>query len=134
MMTPPPKLIARYFKALRELDAGTREPRTAMQVHFVSVCRGVALPVTAPERAYLAWRVKEDARRKREAEEQATKRRLARDRQRQPVAPSGSPGIAGRWRDPKPYARFIDEPVGTREDFKRDRAANFSASRRNRAT
>jgi hypothetical protein len=40
--------------------------------------------------------------------------------------------VPGRWSDPKPYARFVAEPLGTREDFKRDRGANFAESRRNK--
>jgi hypothetical protein len=86
-----------------------------MQVHFVSVCRGVARPVTAPERAYLAWRVKEDARRKRAAEDQATKRQLARERERGPSRP---PGVTGRWSDPKSY-----EDIGIHPAESLDRAA-----------
>lgn len=39
--------------------------------------------------------------------------------------------VSGRWSDPKPYARFVAEPLGTREDFKRDSGANFATSRRN---
>lgn len=35
---------------------------------------------------------------------------------------------------PKPYGRKIEEPLGSREDFKDDRASNFSRSRKNDIT
>ena len=59
--TPPPSLIAPYIKALQELERGIRVPQTALQVHFVEVCRGGAQPTTPYERAYLAWRAREPA-------------------------------------------------------------------------
>ena len=118
--TPPPSQIAPYIKALQELDRGVRVPQTALQVHFVEVCRGGAQPTTAYERAYLAWRGKEQQRLKLDAEEQAGRRRLngSRGNETAVVSPKLVPG---RWSDPKPYARFVAEPLGTREDFKRDR-------------
>lgn len=127
----PPRLIAPYIKAFQELDRGVRVPQTALQVHFVEVCRGGAQPTTAYERAYLAWRAKEQRRLKLEAEEQARRRELHSNRGHETAAVSPKP-VPGRWSDPKPYARFVAEPLGTREDFKRDRAANFAASRRNK--
>jgi len=129
--TEPPKLIAPYIKALQELDRGVRIPRTAAQVHFVEACRGGAQPATAYERAYLVWRVQEQRRVKLELEEQAHRKDQRRRGQGEPsVAPSDP--VSGRWSDPKPYARFVPEPLGSREDFKRDRAANFATSRRNK--
>ena len=129
--TPPPSVIAPYIKALQELDRGVRVPQTALQVHFVEVCRGGAQPTTAYERAYMAWRGKEQQRLKLEAEEQAGRRRLNRTRGNEAavVPPKLVPG-AGLI--PKPYARFVAEPLGTREDFKKDRGANFADSRRNK--
>jgi hypothetical protein len=129
--TPPPSLIAPYIKALQELDRGVRVPRTAMQMHFVEVCRGGAQPTTAHERAYLAWRAKEQRRVKLELEEQARRRELNSNRGDEPALMAPKP-VPGRWSDPRPYARFVAEPLGTREDFKKDRGANFAASRRNK--
>lgn len=42
--------------ALQELEHGTRKPKTAMQKHFVSACRGEAPPRTVYEKAYIRWR------------------------------------------------------------------------------
>jgi hypothetical protein len=129
--TPPPSLIAPYIKALQDLDRGVRVPKTPMQVHFVEVCRGGAQPTTAYERAYLAWHGKKQQRLKLEAEEQAGRRRSnsSRGNEAARVTPKLAPG---RWSDPKPYARFVAEPLGTREDFKKDRGANFAESRRDK--
>jgi hypothetical protein len=124
-------LIAPYIKALQELDRGLRVPRTALQVHFVEVCWGGAQPATAYERAYLMWRAKEQRRLKLELEERARQRESRNNRTDQSAAVSPKP-VPGRWSDPKPYARFVAEPLGTREDFKRDRAVNFADARRNR--
>jgi hypothetical protein len=126
----PPKLIAPYIKVLQGLDRGLRVPRTALQVHFVEVCRGVAQPTTEYERAYLVWRAKEQRWLKLEPEERAHQRNLHSSRAGQP--PIVSPEPPGRWSNPKPYARFIAEPLGTREDYKRDSTANLADARRNR--
>jgi uncharacterized protein YifE (UPF0438 family) len=128
---PPPSLIAPYIKALQELDRGVRVPQTALQAHFVEVCRGDAQPTTAYERAYLAWRGKEQQRLKREAEEQAGRRQLNSNKANETAVVSPK-SVPGRWSDPKPYARFVVEPLGTREDFKKDRGANFADCRRNK--
>jgi uncharacterized protein YifE (UPF0438 family) len=129
--TKPPSLIAPYIKALQELDRGVRAPRTAAQMHFVEVCRGAARPVTAYERAYMGWRAKEQRRLKLELEAQARQKELRTSGGNQ-AAITRSSLVPGRWSDPKPYARFVLEPLGSREDFKSDRAANFARSRRNK--
>jgi hypothetical protein len=36
----------------------------------------------------------------------------------------------GNMSAPKPYARFVEEPLGTREDHKRERGRNWSESRK----
>ena len=129
--TRPPSLIAPYIKALQGLDRGIRTPQTALQAHFVEVCRGNAQPTTAYERANLAWRAREQLRLKAEIAEKAHRT----EQQSHPASETGvvSPRfVPGRWSDPKPYARFVSEPLGTREDFKRDSAASFAASRRNK--
>jgi len=129
--TQPPGLIAPYIKALQELDRGVRAPKTAMQLHFVKVCRGVSRPATEYERLYLEWRAREQRRLKLEAEEQVRQREINSNRSgRMASAPPRL--VPGRWSDPKPYARFVAEPLGTREDFKTDRAANLAASRPNK--
>ena len=127
--TEPPSLIAPYIKALQELDRGVRVPRTAAQAHFVEVCRGGAQPMTAYERAYLAWREKE--RRLLKLVGQARQRKLDRNRGDGAAVATPKP-IPGRWSDPKPFARFVAEPLGTREDFRRDSGANFAAARHNK--
>jgi hypothetical protein len=66
-----------------------------------------------------------------EAEEQARRMGLHSDRRAETPIVSAN-RVPGRWADPKPYARFINEPLGTREDFKRDNAANFAESRHNK--
>jgi uncharacterized protein YifE (UPF0438 family) len=129
--TPPPKLIAPFIKRLVELDKGLRAPMTALQVHFVEVCRGGAQPTTAYERAYLEWRAKEERRRKLELNEARRQKESNRNRDHEP-SPAAPLPVPGRWADPKPYARFVAEPLGTREDFRKDKAANFAASRRNK--
>jgi hypothetical protein len=131
MSTRPPLLIARHIEALQELDSGVRAPQTALQVHFVEVCKGNARPATAHERAYLVWRAKEHRRVRLKAEEQARRRRVRMNPTNEAL---GAPPDAnsGRWADPKLYARFVFEPLGTREDFKRDRKANFAGSRRDK--
>jgi uncharacterized protein YifE (UPF0438 family) len=126
-----PSLIAPYIKELQELERGIRVPQTALQVHFVEVCRGGAQPTTAYERAYLAWRAREQRRLKLEAEEQARRRGATTNRGDETAVVSSKP-VSGRWSDPKPYARFVAEPLGTRADFKRDSGANFATSRRNK--
>ena len=93
--------------------------------------RGGAQPATAHERAYLVWRAQEQRRAKLELEEQARRRELRKRGQGKPAVAPPNP-VAGGWSDPKPYARFVAEPLGTREDFKRDSAANFADSRRNK--
>jgi uncharacterized protein YifE (UPF0438 family) len=129
--TRPPSLIAPYIKALQELERGIRVPQTALQVHFVEVCRGGAQPTTEHERVYLAWRAREQRRLKLEAEEQARRRGSTTNRGDETAVVSSKP-VSRRWSDPKPYARFVAEPLGTREDFKRDSGANFATSRRNK--
>jgi|SRR5579883_62078 uncharacterized protein YifE (UPF0438 family) len=127
----PPKLIAPYIKVLRELDRGVRVPRTALQFHSVEVCRRATSPMTPHGRAYLAWRAQEQRRLKLEAEAQIRPRELrrSRDREKALVVSKLAPG---RWSVPKPYARFVTEPLGARENFKRDWGANFATSRRNK--
>ena len=49
-------MLENCIQGLQKLDDGRIEPKTAMQVHFVSVCRGKVPPVTRYEKAYLRWR------------------------------------------------------------------------------
>jgi hypothetical protein len=79
----------------------------------------------------LKWRAKERRQLKLEAEEQA--HRMGSHSGRRDEAPVVSPDrVPRRWADPKPYARFVVEPLGTREDFKKDSGANFAAARCNK--
>jgi uncharacterized protein YifE (UPF0438 family) len=126
----PPKLIAPYVRTLQDLERGIRAPRTPLQLHFVAVCKGKARPMTEYERAYLLWRSLEREQLKRDTEERRqTESRKGRGSRSADMALQAP---AGRWSDPKPYARFVAEPLGTREDFKRDRAANFAEALRNK--
>ena len=118
--TKPPSLIAPYMKALQELDRGVRAPGTAAQMHLVEVCRGAARPVTTYERAYMGWRAKEQQRLKLELEAQASQKELRTSGGNQ-AAITRSSLVPGRSSDPKPYGRFVPEPLGSREDFERDR-------------
>ena len=47
-----------------------------------------------------------------------------------PPVPKPSPSSSTSSRFARPWARFIDEPLGSREDFKKDSASNWSRSRR----
>jgi uncharacterized protein YifE (UPF0438 family) len=127
----PPKLIASLVKALQELEAGIRSSNTALQLHFVEVCKGAAEPRTAYERAYRQWR--------------AEVQRHGNKTQKSGRARDVSGAFAATIR-PRPLPRrrpaagpipnhmrcFAFEPVGAREDSKRDSGANFANSRRNR--
>ena len=66
-----------------------------------------------------------------ELEEQALRREPHNNRGMKTAGAPPNP-VLGRWSDPKPYARYVAEPLGTREDYKRDRGANFADSRRNK--
>ncbi|WP_397545702.1 DUF413 domain-containing protein [Ruegeria marisflavi] len=50
------RLLESCIGSLQALEEGRREPTTAMQVQFVSVCLGKAPPRTAHELAYMRWR------------------------------------------------------------------------------
>jgi len=52
--TRPPSLIAPYIKVLQELERGVGAPRTALQMHFVEVCRGGLC--RRPRMSGLTWR------------------------------------------------------------------------------
>lgn len=127
----PPRLIAPYIKALQALDQGVRVPQTAMQRHFVEVCRGAARSTIEYERLYLEWRALERRRLKLKAEGRVRQREIRSNRSTE-ITSAPPKLVPGRWSDPKPYARFVAEPLGMREDFKRDSGANFASSRRNK--
>jgi uncharacterized protein YifE (UPF0438 family) len=50
------RLLAPCIHALEMLERGERKPRTALQRHFLNVCKGECPARTAYERAYLKWR------------------------------------------------------------------------------
>ena len=48
-------LLRRHLHFYRKLENGRRRPATALQIHFVEVCRGDATPNTEHEKAYIAY-------------------------------------------------------------------------------
>jgi hypothetical protein len=132
------KLIGRYLSFYQSLDLGSRKPATDQQRRFVAVCRGKLPPITDHEHTYLWWRKISNRKLPSTTPGSASPAdpdpRDLRLRLGKPFIPSGAREgrrpPPGRWADPKPYARFISEPLGTREDFKRDSGANWSNSRR----
>jgi hypothetical protein len=126
-----PEIDRPIYQSTTGARPSVRVPQTAMQRHFVEVCRGAARPETAYERLYLEWRALEQTRLKLKAQDRVRQREIRSNRST--GIPSVPPKLVpGRWSDPKPYARFIAEPLGTREDFRRDSGANFASSRRNK--
>lgn len=116
------RLLAPYIRALEALDKGKRLPRTALQRHFVSVCRGQAPARTRYEKAYLKWRA-EKLRREKE--------RIERERQRSCEKELRKAAQQAKRRDEidmaQQRANLSTRPSrrikewGTREDWKRDR-------------
>jgi uncharacterized protein YifE (UPF0438 family) len=51
------RLLIRCVHALEMLERGERKPTTALQQHFLDVCKGKYRARTAYEHAYLKWRV-----------------------------------------------------------------------------
>ena len=136
-------LIARHYKFYRQLDLGDRMPTTELQRQFVEVCRGGRQAVTPHEIAYMEFkraREKGAAEKKkigaRGSEEKTTHRQSAKAKPSSVArAQPGRPSINRENihlvdpRASKPWARYIDEPLGSREDFKRDSGRNRSRAR-----
>lgn len=126
-------LIDRHLKFYQSLDDGSREPDTAAQVHFVRVCRGALRSETDHERAYMAYRqsksIQED-----NTEEPPIRQKPQPTYKKppirtfpQPQPPSQAPGT--KPVSPPDHGIFIDEPLGTRDDFKKDSAGNRNRAR-----
>ena len=49
-------LLRPYIRALEKLEQGKIEPKTALQKHFLAMCRGESPARTEYEFAYLKWR------------------------------------------------------------------------------
>ena len=136
-------LIGRYFKFYRQLDLGERTPETEAQRHFVEVCRGRKPAVTPHEFAYTEFKRSRDkgapeskefgARREHEkkAHRLSTKAKPPSFVRAGPARPAINRKNV-HLIDPrasKPWARHIDEPTGSREDFERDSGRNRSRAR-----
>jgi hypothetical protein len=126
------KLINRHLKAFYELSNGLRKPVTPMQMHFVDVCNGKYGPRTEYEIAYLAFlKACEEYRHQLKQVEGNSKTPPTSNRQERAIRPIGQerPIHEVDPRARKPWSRYINEPLGTREDFKRDSAGNRSRAR-----
>ena len=138
------RLLEQCIGALQALDQGRRTPQTPAQEQFLRVCRRKLAPSTEYEKAYIRWKTKkpdirtmlmradsaqrmynslnrqEGSRNVNEDDrtldevikaEKERQRRVAEKRQQEPPKS-----------DFKPL--HIDEPWGSREAWKRDRARN----------
>ena len=124
-------LIDRHLDFYQSLDDGSRTPNTEAQEHFVRVCRGDLPSKTDHELAYMAFR-RHEMKQQKKPEDKPPQRQLKKPVPRQFAKPRPS---TGRAVGTKPIAtpdwkRFIDEPLGTREDFKKDSSNNRDRSRR----
>ena len=136
-------LIGRHFKFYRQLDLGERTPETEAQRHFVEVCRGRKSAVTPHEFAYMEFkrsREKGAPENKKFGDQRETDKKAHRlsTKAKPPSfvrAGSARPAIDRKNvhlidpRASKPWARHINEPTGSREDFKRDSGRNRSRAR-----
>lgn len=152
-------LIAKYLWFYRQLDTGERAPTTDGQRHFVAVCRGEMRPLTEHEFAYLAYKSEEPQRRQELAARLAAKRsavpelegeaarkkdraradRANRDAKRKKALKQIERRATDRDHtvpiheiDPRaaaPWAAYVEEPIGSRDDFKKDRGRNWSRAK-----
>jgi hypothetical protein len=125
-------LIARHLKFYQALDDGSRAPNTALQVHFVSVCRGEWLPQTDHERAYMAYRqskLEQAGNTPKPAKAKPVQQQTRKLTPRKPVKPDHRPAPGTKPAHPPSYVRFEDEPWGTRAAFNQDSGRNRNRSR-----
>ena len=151
-------LVHKYGPFYRELDGGHRTAETEAQKHFIAVCRGRAEAETPHEIAYMKFRELELNNRKMGGRLQklrnagsfgsgasasrAIKAETVRKTSVKAPAPrdssnpmpvatpkSGASSLTPKREAPS-YARFIDEPLGTREDFKKDSGQNWGRAQR----
>lgn len=121
------KLIQKYLRFYNQLSSGQRKPTTAAQVHFVEVCNGKYEPHTEHKVTYLVYREACDMQDRRSKKSQRARKPIA---NQQRSVTQQRPIYKVDPRAPKPWSRYIDEPLGSREDFKRDSARNWSRARR----
>lgn len=131
-------LIERYYTFYRQLDLGERTPKTELQRQFVEVCRGRKPAVTPHEIAYMEFKRSREKRKSREqrTSEQRTHRLSAKARPSSSMRANPARPAIDRASihsvdpsAPKPWVRYIDEPLGSREDFKKDSGRNRSRAR-----
>ena len=136
-------LIGRHYEFCRKLDQGERTPTTALQRQFVQVCRGRRQAVTPHEIAYMEFKRSRQkgapGKQESRAEQPGKKETHRLSRKAKPASyASAKPARSSIDRknihlvDPrasKPWARRVDEPIGSREDFKRDSGRNRSRTR-----
>ncbi len=133
-------LIDRHLKFYQTLNDGSRKPDTAAQVHFVKVCRGALLPETDHERAYMAYR-QSKAKQEYNTEEPAIRSKPTVGQKPRPAykkpplrtfaqpQPNRSQAAGTKPVSQPNWKRFIDEPLGTRDDFRKDSAGNKNRAR-----
>jgi len=143
------ELLRPCIENLRELELGKRAPTTSLQVHFLDVCKGKVEASTKHAFAYLKWRQnpvdlnqlvmsqatrvelgqgpKEGAR---EIERKKAERNARNsEKQKREFKKIKREATARTTQDRKAslegqsYKRFIDEPLESREEFKKDRAS-----------
>lgn len=141
VLTPEERaLIDKHKQFYLDLAEGRRKPKTAAQLHFVAVCKGRLAPKTDHERAFLRWKelIRENERAAQKLYSQQPVKNKAKPSQsgKKPHNPSAAEQAASKVREErlremyeKPHARFVDEPWGTRADWKRDFGRNKTNSR-----
>ncbi|MCC7276633.1 MAG: DUF413 domain-containing protein [Alphaproteobacteria bacterium] len=123
------ELIAKHLTFYESLDTGLREPDTALQRHFVEVCRGSCAPRTEHEMVYLAYK------RDKVLEGLKTANRRRQQAREDSALSAGATATVPAIhlidpRVPKPWSKFVHEPIGSREDFKKDSGRNWSHAQR----
>lgn len=144
-------LIAPHQAALRNLDEGRRKPRTALQNHFIAVRKYDAAPTTKYEKAYLKWRElgfpdlriyaspsvrgsESDIKRSKNVTRQPAKKSPRANQSPNETSPitemeaDRRAQLAIRAAHGHKTPRF-QEPLGSREDFRRDAQRNWGRSR-----
>ena len=137
-------LIGRHLTFYRALDLGLRTPETELQRNFVEVCRGHRPAATVHEIAYMEFKrirqgkpSEEPCSRGQRAYKPKTKAPGSKEQRTGSTTRGPAIGAIGRGnihlidpRAPKPWTRRTEEPLGSREDFKKDSARNRSQARR----
>ena len=138
------RLIGRHLTFYRALDLGLRTPETESQRNFVEVCRGQRPAATVHEIVYMKFKRLREGKPSEEPRsggqgqrKQETKAPGSKEERSTRTTRGGATGAIGRGnihlidpRAPKPWTRRIEDPLGSREDFKKDSARNRSRGRR----